>query len=255
MSFDSMADQLPLWFAADPSDEWTVRVSGRARRLSVRVHLTGRVEIIVPPRTSARAVQRFVGQHHDWIARRRTEARRNAPPSEPFPPRDIELTACSERWRVNAAGGTARPRALEIAPLLLALSGDMTDARAVRVALRKWLVARARCVLGSQLASVAAELGMSYARITVRRQRTRWGSCSVGGTISLNCCLLFQRPEVVRYLLVHELAHTLHMNHSARFWRCVASYAPDCRQLDRELLDGWRRVPSWVFDDRLAPHS
>ena len=58
-----------------------------------------------------------------------------------------------------------------------------------------------------------------------------------------------QRPAVVRYLLIHELVHTMHMNHSRRFWQRVARHCPDYESLDRELLDGWRRVPSWVFGD------
>ena len=56
---------------------------------------------------------------------------------------------------------------------------------------------------------LAAQLQLPLARVAIRRQRTRWGSCSTRGTISLNCCLLFQSPEVVRYLMVHELAHAL----------------------------------------------
>ena len=83
----------------------------------------------------------------------------------------------------------------------------------------------------------------------IRRQRSRWGSCSTRGTISLNCCLMFQRPQVVRYLMIHELSHTVQMNHSRRFWQTVSRHCPDYRRLDRELLDGWRRVPSWVFAD------
>jgi len=240
--------QLPLWSDAR-QEEWTVRVSRRARRLSVRVHFTGRVEIVVPPRTSARSVERFIGRHRDWIDRRRVEARRYARPPEPFPPREIELAASGERWRVHVAGGDRVPRVHVAGQSLLAISGDVANAPAVRRGMRAWLVAHARTVLGAQLERLAAELGLGYERLSVRRQRTRWGSCSVRGTVSLNCCLLFQRPEVVRYLLIHELAHTVHMNHSGRFWRRVERHAPDWRQLDRELLDGWRRVPSWVFDD------
>ena len=105
----------------------------------------------------------------------------------------------------------------------------------------------AREQLGSQLAKVAAEDGFRYARAQIRRQRTRWGSCSASGTISLNVCLLFLRPQVVRYLLVHELCHTRHMNHSKRFWALVASFEPDYRALDRELLRGWQSVPGWMF--------
>ena len=91
------------------------------------------------------------------------------------------------------------------------------------------------------------ELNYPVARVALRCQRTRWGSCSTRGTVSLNCSLLFLRPEVVRYLFVHELAHTRHMNHSASFWRLVELLEPEYRSLDRELLAGWRTVPAWVF--------
>jgi predicted metal-dependent hydrolase len=249
MTLEKDTGQLPLWSDVDRSGEWSVRVSRRARRLSVRVHLTGRVEIIVPPRTPARSIERFVGEHREWIARRRAEARRNAPPEESFPPRSIALSACGEQWQVHLAGGSGAVRASVPSPLLLKISGDVSDGRAVGGALREWLLRRAHEVLDARLVALAGELGLQYRRLAVRRQRTRWGSCSVRGTISLNCCLLFQRPEVVRYLLIHELVHTVHMNHSERFWRRVAAHAPDCRRLDRELLDGWRRVPSWLFED------
>jgi predicted metal-dependent hydrolase len=65
--------------------------------------------------------------------------------------------------------------------------------------------------------------------------------------VSLNCSLLFLTLEVVRYLFIHELAHTKHMNHSANFWRLVEKIEPDYRRLDRELLAGWHTVPVWVF--------
>lgn len=225
-----------------------VRESRRARRLAVRVFQTGRVEIVVPLRTSRGAVERFVTRHREWIERKRAEARDRALVREPFPPRIVEFAACGESWRVHLAAGGGRAR-LAISPGLLNLSGECGNDRAVRLLLRRWLMTHARVVLAAELERCAGEHGFSYERAIVRRQRTRWGSCSARGTVSLNCCLLFQRPEVMRYLLVHELAHTRHMNHSRRFWQCVAEHCPDHRVLDRELLDGWRRVPAWVFGD------
>lgn len=67
---------------------------------------------------------------------------------------------------------------------------------------------------------------------------------------SLHASLLLQRPEVVRYLVVHELAHTRHPNHSTRFWLEVERHEPAWRALDRKLVQGWRRVPRWVLSRR-----
>ncbi len=241
--------QLPLWSDRDGAEGWNLRESRRARRLTVRVFHSGRVEIVVPARTSRATVARFVERHRQWIEKKRAEARRNAVPEEPFPPETIELGGVGEIWRVHARGGSGRPRIKVGAPGLLQLSGDLTSTRAVQRVLRLWLVKRATEVLAPVLERTAADMDLPYRKLAVRRQRTRWGSCSVRGTISLNCCLLFQRAEVLRYLLVHELAHVKHMNHSSRFWELVGRHCPACRQLDRELLDGWRRVPSWVFRD------
>jgi predicted metal-dependent hydrolase len=120
------------------------------------------------------------------------------------------------------------------------------EALRLRAALRRWLAGRAQLAFAGPLSRLATEMGAGYQRLQIRRQRTRWGSCSTRGTISLNCCLLFQRPEVVRYLMVHELAHVAHMNHSARFWRQVGCFEPRWRELDRELVQGWQRVPRWA---------
>ena len=240
--------QLSLWSEEDPEQSWAVRESRRARRLAVRVFRTGRVEIVTPPRTSRAAVEHFVARHRSWIERKRAEARRHGLVREPFPPGEISLEGCAQMWRLHVAGSRGRAR-LQVGAGLLTLCGDPSNVRAQREALQRWLMEHAREVLAGRLGQIAGELGFRYQKCVVRRQRTRWGSCSARGTISLNCCLLFQRPEVVRYLLIHELAHTRHMNHSRRFWQCVAEHCPDHRGLDRELLDGWRRVPSWVFDD------
>ena len=234
-----------------------VRESRRARRLAVRVHRTGRVEVVVPPRTSRAAVSAFLAEHRDWIEARREAALRQKLPETPFPPQRIALPAVYESWRVHLAGGAGtvrirEPRNREEAACedpndeLLVISGDTGEPAVLKEALRRWLMGRAHTVLAGHLADCAREFGFSYRRLSIRRQRTRWGSCSTRGTISLNCSILFQPPEVLRYLLIHELSHTRHMNHSRAFWDCVAHCCPEYRKLDRQLLDGWRRVPSWL---------
>ena len=170
--------QLPLWSDKDATEGWCVRESARARRLTVRVFHTGRVEVVVPSRTSPRAVQRFLERHRSWIERKRDEAKRKAVPPAPFPPPRIELAACAESWRVHVAGGWGRVRLGVVGPGLLALAGDTRNGHSVRQVLQRWLTGRAHAVLAPVLDQCAGELGFGYQRVLIRRQRTRWGSCS-----------------------------------------------------------------------------
>jgi predicted metal-dependent hydrolase len=232
-------------------DSPRIRVSARARRLSIRVYPDARVEVVVPPRARPRDVQDFLGAHREWIEAKRAHALRNRPVPQVFPPPAIEFAATGERWRLHVAGGSGTLRVLEQgeeAARILSVTGAGAPG-AVRQALRAWLLRAARPRLTPRVTALSASTGIPHSRVSIRRQRSRWGSCSVRGTISLNACLLFQRPAVVDYLVVHELTHVRHMNHSARFWQAVERNCADWRVLDRELVQGWRNVPRWVFSD------
>jgi predicted metal-dependent hydrolase len=231
-----------------------IRVSARARRLSIRVYPDARVEVVVPPRARPREVESFIAAHRQWIESRRAIALRNRPTPQPFPPEVIELRVTAERWRLHQAGGTGPMRLVEVGADHAAAGERILRACGVpnaklREGLRSWLLRAARTRLAPRVAALAMATGVAYSRVSIRRQRSRWGSCSARGTISLNCCLLFQRPEVVDYLIVHELMHVKHMNHSARFWQAVERHCADWRALDRELVQGWRHVPRWVFSE------
>jgi len=112
--------------------------------------------------------------------------------------------------------------------------------------LQHWLKAEARQHLPEWLALVADDTGHRYQKVSVRLQRGRWGSCSSSGTISLNAKLLMLPPDAVRYVLVHELCHTLHMNHSPAFWAEVARHQPDWRQQARQIRALQRSLPVWT---------
>jgi len=85
-----------------------------------------------------------------------------------------------------------------------------------------------------------------FEKVHIRMQRTCWGSRSSSGTISLNLCLLFLEPELTRYLMIHELCHGRHMNHSKRFWKLVSRFEENYKLLDRRLGESWRDVPAWL---------
>jgi predicted metal-dependent hydrolase len=230
-------------------DDVVIRESARSRRLLLRVHDTAQVEVVVPVGTPLRLIEQFVGSHLEWIAIRVARARAKARPAETFPPAFIDLVALGERWQVEVVEGTGPCRVTERGEEQLVLRGGV-DEDARRAALRRWVMRRAQAVLPEWLAEVAALHGFRYSAARVRLQRTRWGSCSAKGLINLNAALLCQRPDVLRYLLVHELAHTRHLDHSHRFWALVAHCEPDYRQLDAQLRRGWRNVPDWLRPQR-----
>jgi predicted metal-dependent hydrolase len=243
-----MSAQLQLFDSRSAADRWTVRVSGRARRLSVRVYPGGRVEVVVPPGASPAAVQKFIGTHRQWIHRRVEDLSTAAGALDEHRPESIRLPAIGRHYAVEYQHSAEPVARVQVAnDGLLVVRGPLHNDRAIVSALRRWLAALAQQELGKRLAEVAQACALRYSRAQIRRQRTRWGSCSASGTISLNLCVLFLRPEVVHYLLVHELCHTRHMNHSQRFWSLVGSFEPDYRALDRELLRGWQSVPGWMF--------
>src|SRR5689334_761043 len=124
---DPAAPQLSLWSDDETSVTLNVRESARARRLSVRVFRTGRVEVIKPRRASRAAVALFIDQHRAWIEQKRREALRNAEPPQPFPPSRVELAFCGESLRVHLAGGSGRPRVRIDAPGVLSIHGCAND--------------------------------------------------------------------------------------------------------------------------------
>jgi predicted metal-dependent hydrolase len=240
-----MLRQLQLWDLGGMEQKWSVRQSARARRISVRVFRNGGVEIVVPPRTSPHRVSAFVGEHREWIERQR---KRSVPQIEwPLPPTVLSLPALGEDWRCTLGPELGRARLRQINDNEIQLSGVAEDREQQRQLLMRWLVRHAGQRLEQPLRDLAAAMRVKAGKLQVRCQHTRWGSCSRLGTISLNVCLLFQRPEVLRYLMIHELSHLRHMNHAARFWAEVACYEPNWKVLDRELQQGWRHVPTWIF--------
>lgn len=97
------------------------------------------------------------------------------------------------------------------------------------------LADRALAVIPSRVRMFAARMGVDYGRITIRSQTGRWGSCSSLGNLNFNCLLMLSPPEVLDYVIVHELAHRKEMNHSPAFWAQVEAVLPDYRQRERWL--------------------
>lgn len=114
-------------------------------------------------------------------------------------------------------------------------ASDLTDVQ--RTALERRYIAAAKDYFPKRAAYYAQFTGGSYSRITIRDQKTRWGSCSAKGTLSFNWRLMLAPPAILDYVVVHELCHLTYMNHSASFWKKVESVYPDYRNARKWLKE------------------
>lgn len=228
-----------------------IRVSQRAKHVSIRVSHLGEVEVVIPPGFDPRQVPDILEKRQDWILRTtgRVLAERHAMAQdlEEDLPQRIELRSLLEEWQVDyheTAAPTLTARSRKDHQVIV--SGPTRNADACRQVLQRWLSQRAKYGLVPWLQQVSREVDLPCGRITVRGQRSLWASCSNKKNISLNYKLLFLPPDLVRYVFIHELCHTIHLNHSARFWALVEEKEPDYRQLDKDVSKAWRYVPAWV---------
>ena len=201
----------------------------------------------MPRRTRPREVQDFVSENQQWIERARASFAADHPPEAFELPNFIHLPAIDTIARVRyVRRSAARSVRYSYSQGVLTLTGQTGDDARCVTAIQRWLSTSARREFGPRLKALSALTEAPYAKMHIRAQKSCWGSRSSSGTISLNLCLLFLQPELLRYLMIHELCHGRHMNHSKRFWKRVARFEADYRRLDRALGESWREVPAWL---------
>lgn len=228
--------------------------SQRAKHVGLRLSRQAGLQVTVPRGVTLAQVDAVVLAKSAWIIKHLTRFAAMPPalpvPSTPAPlPLAIELPALSETWTVvYAQSEMSGVCACILAPGQLQLRGAVADEELCRRVLRLWLAQRAEMTLLPQLQDLAIATGFRYGHGQIRGQRTRWGSCSGRGTISLNWHLLFLTPEQVRYVLLHELCHTVELNHSPRFWRLLQQHQPDSEALRKTMRRAWQELPAWLHE-------
>ena len=230
-----------------PLPAYTVQRSRRARYLSVRVTPQAGVTVTLPAGLGAEVIEPFLLEHREWLECELRQAERHPTARQRGTlPVTIELPALqrSINVRYDEQSGD-RVRVTEGAAGLR-VAGAVADRRAVCAALCRWLSRLARRELVAQLQRLSAASGLAYTRCSIRGQRGRWGSASTSGHVCLNYKLLFLTPAMVDYVMLHELTHTLHADHSPRFWRRLEAVLPECRLRHAELQRAAVAVPWWA---------
>jgi predicted metal-dependent hydrolase len=202
---------------------YTIRRSTRARRVRVNVHAHTGVEVVLPARASERAAAAAVSELRPWIERRLGDAQevlaRIAARAGTVPYLDTSLELVPQAGRTRAHRRGER---------LLVPAGD------ARPAIERFYRRAARAEIAPRLDRATALAGSRYTGLSIRAQRTRWGSCSARGHMSFNWRLLLAPERVLEYVVWHEVCHLEILDHSPRFWALVQHHWPTWRE-DR----GW----------------
>ncbi len=205
---------------------YTVRRSERARRVRVTVDSTRGVEVVLPRRAPEREAAAAIRELRPWIERRVRELDRARlavaarAGTLPYLNRTLRVVPERGRTRVHRRGDE--------------LLVPAEPARR-RSALERFYRRAAHAEIASRLDRACASAGLSYERLTIRGQRTRWASCSRSGTMSFNWRLLLAPEPVLDYVVWHEVCHLEVLDHSPRFWALLGSHCPDYREHMRWL--------------------
>lgn len=214
---------------------YSIRQSGRTRRAGLRVTAEG-LCVHLPRAASPKKAEPLIRAHEDWVLKHldRLEARRretrlfvNGVPAMLFRGETVAVRRARGLKRVALEEGAIRisPAVADPAP-----------------ALEQWLREECRAALMGPLAAAEARTGRRHTGLTIRGQKTRWGSCSASGGLSFNWRLIQAPPAVLDYVACHEVAHLSVPNHSPAFWALVADICPHWEVSRRWLRDNQHRL-------------
>lgn len=212
-----------------------LRKSSRSRRINLRLKTPGSALLTFPQRMAWKEAEKFLQQQTDWLQRKSLEFPVRISLSDYFSgggcicldsigsgkPVNVQIDPHANRTRTS----------LENQQVSIFVSSEINQELLIKEACRKL----ACQFLPSRLQWAEERTGLQSKKIRIGDQRTRWGSCSPRGTISLNWRIVLLPEELGNYVLFHELAHLVEMNHSPRFWAKLEGFVPQAKEKDREL--------------------
>ncbi len=206
---------------------YTVVRNSRAYKVWLRIDDEKGLVVVIPKGRKISAIPKIIRTHKDWVItalKRREERMKNAPP-----PLGTSKVVVYRGRKVdlkikNVACPNPKVK-LENNSINVIMPKD--SEYSVKEVLSEWLKERALLFFSRRVEYFAGKLRLKYGCINVKDQKTRWGSCSSRGTLSFNWRLLFAPPEILDYVVVHEVCHLKYHDHSDRFWHLVSTIFPN----------------------------
>lgn len=238
--------------------DYNIRESRRARNVTLKVSRRDGLEVVVPSGFDHQLLPEIVASRRSWIDSQ-LERFESLPGrfEQDWPPQQLMLGALDKTFSISYQqfdGQQSHSRNRSNDKLFLDHQDDQIevtlppcsdDESLVRLFV-VWLKGYAKQHFAEVAEELSRDSGLPFEKLVVRGQKTRWGSYSSKGTLSLNYKLLFLPDHLLRHVILHELSHSVHMNHSEEFWALLKSLDEHSVRNDRDLTDAWKYLPGWL---------
>ncbi|HXV45056.1 MAG TPA: SprT family zinc-dependent metalloprotease [Nitrososphaera sp.] len=202
-----------------------VRTSKRARRFQIVSSING-VEAIVPPDYNAKDLESFVSSKRDWIIKISRYYSRLKERCGGLEPGTIYFLG--NKYRFNVVKD--RQRSVVVSDAMKVVTFHVIDRRRHKQDMEEWYREQTGRIIAERVPALAGRLGLRYNKVSIKSQRSRWASCSKKGNLNFNLLLAAAPPEVIDYVIIHELMHLVELDHSPRFWQLVKEAEPEYKK-------------------------
>ena len=240
-----------LYMSSSKQPEFTVEVwfreSKKARSISMRTLPPYGVEIVVPQGVNDNLTQKVIIQNQKYINQKLSEIRKR---NFDIKPSEIFLPVTNERFNVEYLTSSDLGADMEVINGTVKLHEPTERQFLINNSklLQGWIQYKATNILENILKTTSQTLNIQYNKVKVGARKSIWGSCSNKQNINLNRNLIFLKPDLIEYVITHELCHVLEMNHSPKFWYLLDELCPNYRRRKTQLKsDAICAVPSWAL--------
>lgn len=216
---------------------YTVKRSSKAKRVRLEIRVTTGLTIVVPGSYKTEELPDLLRKRSRWILGKLAECGKNQSLAAEKELKSGDSISYLGRYlRVVVRYNPSTPVSVRLEKNRLLVNLDSQNGR-LNMVLEWWYRQQAERLIKKRADELCSLLGVAYGRLSIRRAKTRWGSCSRKGNLNFNWKLIMVPEPVIDYVIIHELAHLKELNHSKNFWKLVAEHCPQWRQY-RQWLKG-----------------
>jgi len=203
---------------------YQIQRNRRAHSIKIKVDSHGAVTVVAPPDCPTRFIDQFVTKQQDWIKQTivKIQSQRPTPLQDP-----TQLSIFGKLYSKEPIFDHQHPIGVQVKGKKIMINSISPTAASVEKAIQEFLKNTAQKYIVPRTHQLAELMSIKFNNITLRQQKTRWGSCSSQGNLNFNWRLVQYPAAIIDYVIIHELAHRREMNHSARFWEIVARFDPE----------------------------